>query len=96
MDLLKDLGLFFLVPGIVVLWAVLCHRGDEPCNYKIIRETNSLGEMRYEVWFEYAVFFWNPHTWCLKEIFDTEQLAMEFVARQKNKKREVLKQGQLN
>ncbi len=93
MTWLQDIGLFFLAPVIVILCVVLTHKGTEPRGYKIVRETNRLGEVRYEVWFEYPAMFWNKYSWCLKEVFDTEQLAIEYVARQQEKKREIIKTG---
>ena len=89
---MSDMFLFFLVPALVVIAAILSHR-DGKRGYKIVKETNTLGESRYEVWFEYYTIH-GLHGWTLEEKFDTEELANEFIARQ-HKIREVVREGKL-
>lgn len=89
---MSDIFLFFLVPALVIIAAVLSHKGARQ-KYKIIKETNTLGESRYEVWFEYYTIH-GLHGWTLEEKFDTEELANEFIARQ-HKIREVVREGKL-
>lgn len=92
MDWLKDLFLFLFVPGLVIFAILLSHRGPKR-RYKIVKETNSLGEEKYEVWFEYRNHYSN-RVWHLEKTFDTEDLANEFVARQ-HTTRETIKEGTL-
>lgn len=92
MDWLDDLLRFLFVPGLVLIAMVLCYRGAKR-KYKIIKETNNLGESRYEVWFEYYSIH-GTHGWLHEETFDTEEQANEFVAKQ-FKTREVIKEGNL-
>lgn len=92
MDWLKDLFYFLFVPGLIVVAMLLAHRGHKR-GYKIIKETNTLGESRYEVWFEYYTVH-GLHGWTLEQKFDTEELANEFIARQ-YKIREVVREGKL-
>ena len=89
---MSDILLFFLVPALVIIAAILAHRGARQ-KYKIIKETNTLGESRYEVWFEYYTIH-GLHGWTLEEKFDTEEQANEFIARQ-YKIREVVREGKL-
>ena len=92
MEWLKDLLYFLFVPGLVVLAALLTYRGSKQ-GYKIVKETNSLGESRYEVWFEYYNIQ-GTHGWRHEETFDTEEGADQFIARQ-HKTREVIREGKL-
>ena len=92
MTWLNDLLLFLFFPGVVVVAFLLAHRGNKQ-GYKIIKETNTLGESRYEVWFEYYTIH-GLHGWTKEETFDTEQQADEFIARQ-HKIREVVREGKL-
>ena len=95
MDLLADLARFFAVPFLVIVLSIILYRGDRPRRYKIVRESNPLGEERYEVWFEYPALPFNPNTWKLEEKFDSEQLANDFITRRK-KIRETVREGTLN
>lgn len=92
MQWLHDVSLFLLAPGLVFIVFLLTYRGDKR-GYKIVKETNSLGEIRYEVWFEYYSIH-GSHGWMKEETFDTEQQADEFIARQ-HKIREVIREGKL-
>jgi len=92
MDWLRDLLYFLFVPGLIIVAFLLAHRGDKQ-GYKIVKETNTLGESRYEVWFEYYTIH-GLHGWTLEETFDTEEQANEFIARQ-HKTREIIKEGKL-
>jgi hypothetical protein len=92
MDWLRDLLYFLFVPGLIIVAVLLAHRGNKQ-GYKIVKETNTLGESRYEVWFEYYTIH-GCHGWLLKEKFDTEEQADEFIARQ-HKIREVIREGKL-
>lgn len=92
MDWLKDLLYFLFVPGLVLFAALLLYRGDRQ-GYKIVKETNTLGESRYEVWFEYYSIH-GTHGWRHEETFDTEEQANQFIARQ-FKTREVIREGKL-
>lgn len=92
MNFLNNLFLFLLVPGCMVCLAILSHRGAAR-RYKIVKETDSLGTNKYEVWFEhYTVHGCNG--WIHKETFDTEELADQFIARH-SKIREIIKEGSL-
>lgn len=92
MSWLNDILLFLIFPGLVILAAILAHKGSKR-SYKIVKETNTLGESRYEVWFEYYTIH-GLHGWTLEEKFDTEEQANEFIARQ-HKIREVIREGKL-
>ena len=92
MTWVNDVLHFLLVPGLVIFAMILTHKGDKQ-NYKIIKETNSLGESRYEVWFEYYTVH-GCHGWRMEEKFDTEEQANEFLARQ-HKIRETVREGKL-
>lgn len=92
MNWLTDLFYFLAVPGLVVLVSILVYRGDKQ-GYKIIKETNTLGEIHYEVWFEYYSIH-GSHGWRHEKTFDTEEQADQFIARQ-FKTREVIREGKL-
>lgn len=92
MEWLNDILLFLLFPGMILVAVVLAHRGNKR-GYKIVKETNSLGESRYEVWFEYYTVH-GLHGWTLEEKFDTEEQANEFIARQ-HTIRETIREGKL-
>lgn len=92
MQWLHDVSLFLLAPGLVFIAYLITYRGDK-LGYKIVKETNSLGEVKYEVWFEYYNIH-GSHGWLKEETFDTEQQADEFLARQ-HKTREVVREGKL-
>ncbi len=94
MDWLQDLFYFLVLPGLLLVMAAFTMRGSRPRRYKIVKETNSLGETHWEVWFEYAAMPGNPDTWRMEERFDTEQLANDFIAR-RSVQREIVKQGTL-
>ena len=89
---MNDILLFFLVPGLVIVAALLLHRGNKQ-SYKIVKETNTLGESRYEVWFEYYTVH-GLHGWQLEEKFDTEEQANQFIATQ-HTIREIIREGKL-
>jgi hypothetical protein len=93
MEWANDLLLFLFFPAIVVLAAILTYKGAAN-NYKIVRVTNTLGEEKYEVYFQYERFDCSGCNWRLEETFETEQLADEFIARQ-YQKREVVREGKL-
>lgn len=94
MNWLHDLFYFLTVPLLVIFFGVLTFRGHTPKRFKIVRETNSLGEERFEVWFEYSVFPLVNEKWHLEEKFDTEQQANDFIAR-KSTQKQIIKQGDL-
>jgi len=94
MDWFNDMLYFLMVPGLIMIIAVLSFRSSRPRRYKIVKETNSLGETRWEVWFEYAAMPFNPDTWLLKETFDTQQQAEDYIAR-RSVLRETVKEGTL-
>lgn len=93
MNWINDVVLFLLAPGLVLIVALLTYRGPKQ-GYKIVKETNSLGESRYEVWFEYYSIQ-GSHGWLHEQTFDTQEAADQFIARQ-HKIREVVKEGKLN
>lgn len=93
MNWLNDALLFLLVPSLVIIAALLTYRGPKQ-GYKIIKETNSLGESRYEVWFEYYSIQ-GTHGWLHEQTFETEEEADQFIARQQ-KIREIVKEGKLD
>jgi hypothetical protein len=88
-----DILYFLLFPAILVLIAILTYKGSAN-NYKIVRVTNTLGEEKYEVYFQYERIDCSGCNWRLEETFETELQADEFIARQ-NQKREIVKEGKL-
>jgi hypothetical protein len=88
-----DILYFLAVPFVALLIALLTYRGDRE-SYMIVKETNNLGESKYEVWFKYFSIIPKSRNWRLEETFATEQLAEDFVSRQ-TKSREVIKEGKL-
>lgn len=92
MEWYHDLFLFLFVPGLVVLFFLLTYRGDKQA-YKIVKETNRLGESRFEIWFEYHSIQ-GTNGWRLEKTFDTEEEAIQFIDKQQ-KTREVIKEGKL-
>jgi hypothetical protein len=91
---MTDLLYFLLVPVTVMLIAILTYRGAAN-NYKIVRVTNTLGEEKYEVYFQYESMDCVSRNWRLEETFRTEQQADEFIARQ-FQKRETVREGKLS
>ncbi len=88
-----DILYFLLFPAILVLIAILTYKGSAN-NYKIVRVTNTLGEQKYEVYFQYERIDCSGCNWRLEETFETELQADEFIARQ-SKTREIIKEGKL-
>jgi len=88
-----DLVYFLSIPAIIIVFAALTWRGAGKA-YKIVRVTNTLGEEKYEVYFQYESLDCSSCNWLLEETFDTEQLADEFIARQFTK-RETVREGKL-
>jgi hypothetical protein len=93
MEWTKDLALFLFFPACIALIAILTYKGAAN-NYKIVRVTNSLGEQKFEVYFQYERMDCSGLNWRLEETFATEQQADEFIARQFSK-REVIREGKL-
>lgn len=93
MDWTKDLALFLFFPACIVLIAILSYRGAGKA-YKIVRVTNTLGEEKYEVYFQYERIDCSGCNWRLEETFATEHEADKFIARQ-YQKREVIREGKL-
>jgi len=93
MEWIKDLALFLFFPAFIILIAILTYKGAAN-NYKIVRVTNTLGEEKYEVYFQYERMDCSGLNWRLEETFETEQLADEFIARQ-YQKREIVREGKL-
>ena len=93
MEWTKDLTLFLFFPACIILIAILTYKGAAN-NYKIVRVTNTLGEEKYEVYFQYERMDCSGLNWRLEETFATEQLADEFIARQ-YQKRETVREGRL-
>ena len=92
MSWLNDLFLFFAVPGLILVAAVLSHRGAAK-KYKIVRVTDKLEQSQYEVWFDYT----SPtglYTWRLEKQFETLEQAEQFVSQQ-HKTRETVCEGSL-
>jgi hypothetical protein len=81
METLELLLHFFAFPALVVVFGILTYRG-EPTRYKIVRETNSLGEERFELWYKYSSLL-KSYPWCLEGTFTTEAEAHDFMAREK-------------
>jgi hypothetical protein len=94
MEWLQDMLYFLMLPGLVLVMAAFTMKGSTPRRYKIVKETNSIGETHWEVWFEYAAMPFNSDTWRMEERFDTEQLATDFIAR-RSVLRETVKEGTL-
>lgn len=95
MQWLSDICLFFAVPTILLAWSVLATHGTVPKSYKIVRESNNLGEERFEVWFHYPSFGLAARDWRMEEKFDRLQDAEDFITRQ-TKIRETVKEGKLD
>ncbi len=93
MEWITDLLYFLAVPGLVILFFVLTYKGAAN-HYRIVRVTNTLGEEKYEVYFQYESMDCASRNWRLEETFDTEQLADEFIARQFTI-RETVREGKL-
>ncbi len=91
--MLMDLLYFLTIPLIIVLLGIFTWRGAAN-NYKIVRVTNTLGEEKYEVYFQYESIDCIIHNWRLEETFETVQQADEFIARQFSK-RETVREGKL-
>ena len=87
-----DLIYFGFVPMLFMVYILLFGRGSIPTKYKIVKETNSLGETTFEVWFEYPAAPLILRTWSHEMTFNREQDAEEYVARQ-SKDRTVIKEG---
>ena len=94
MDWLQDLLYFLMVPGLLLVMVLLTMKNSSPRRYKIVKETNSLGETHWEVWFEYTAIPFNPDTWRLEQTFETQQLAEDFITR-RSVVRETVKEGTL-
>lgn len=92
MEWYHDLFLFLFVPSVVVVAFLLSYRGDTK-SYKIVKETNRLGETCFEIWFEYQSIQ-GTHGWRLEKTFDTEEAAVRFIDQQQ-KTREVIREGKL-
>ena len=88
-----DLLYFFAVPIFVILAGLMLYRGGSK-NYKIIKETNTLGESTYEVWFEYESIDCVSRTWRKESEYTTLEEADAFIARQ-FKTRETVREGKL-
>lgn len=93
MTWLNDLFLFLVVPGLAIVAAIISYRGDA-YGYKIVCETNQLGEKRYQVWFEYYSIGAQSRSWRLEETFDTLELADQYISRQ-TKTTETVREGSL-
>ena len=81
MHWLSDLAHFLAFPFLMAILAVVLYRSNMPKRYKIIRESNPLGEERFEVWFDYPSSPLIQRTWILKETFDTEKAAEDYILR---------------
>lgn len=93
MEWTKDLALFLFFPAAIMLIAILTYRGAAN-NYRIVKVTNTLGEEKYEVYFQYESADCVHRNWRLEETFETVQQADEFIARQ-YQKRETVREGKL-
>lgn len=92
MEWLNDVWLFFSLPALFIIYNLIFGRGNLAKNYKIVRESNTLGEEKYEVWFDYPGLC-TP--WRREGEFGSEQSVDEFIARQ-FKLREIIKQGKFD
>lgn len=90
---MTDILLFLSIPCLVIVFGLLTWRGAGKA-YKIVRVTNTLGEEKYEVYFQYESRDFTSCNWRLEETFETEQQANEFIARQ-FQTREVVREGKL-
>lgn len=90
---MTDFLYFFSIPIVILLFALVTWRGAGKA-YKIVRVTNTLGEEKYEVYFQYESRDFTSCNWRLEQTFESEQLANEFIARQ-FQTREVIKEGKL-
>ncbi len=78
METLTMLLQFLTIPALIVVIALITHKGD-PNGYKIIKESNTLGEEKFEVWLRYKSF--DNRCWRKEETFDSEQEANKYIAR---------------
>ena len=92
MQIINDVLYFLFFPGLVLFAIVLTHRGAKR-KYKIVKETNTLGETKFEVWFNYYSIT-GCCGWLHEKTFDTEEQANAFIASQ-FKTREVIREGNL-
>ena len=92
METLEILCYFFAFSALVVLFGIIPYRG-EPTRYKIVQETNNLGETRYELWFKYGSIL-KTYPWCLEGTYATIQEAEEFLTK-RNTNRTVVQEGNL-
>jgi nuclear transport factor 2 (NTF2) superfamily protein len=90
---MTDLLYFFAVPIFIIIIFTMLYRGGSK-NYKIIKETNTLGESRYEVWFEYESLDCASRNWHKEAEYATLEEADAFIARQ-FKTRETVREGKL-
>ena len=93
MEWAKDLLYFLFFPACIALIAILTYRGAAN-NYKIVRVTNTLGEEKYEVYFQYESMDCVSRNWRLEKTVATEREADEFIAGQ-YQKRETVREGKL-
>lgn len=89
---LIDLLYFLTAPLFLLFLAILTFKGQNPKQFKIVKETNSLGEEKYELWFEYPVMPFNPDSWRKEGDFKTVAEADQYI-KSLTKTREVVKQG---
>lgn len=90
MQWLNDVWLFFTVPALVIIYSLMFGRGRLPKNYKVVRESNTLGEEKYEVWFDYPGL--SSYTWRCEAEFSTLEEANNFILKQ-SRQREIVTQG---
>ncbi len=88
-----DLLYFFAVPIFIILVVLMSYRGGSK-NYKIIKETNTLGESKYEIYFEYESLDCTSRSWRKEAEYATLEEADAFIARQ-FKTRETVREGKL-
>ena len=93
MEWIKDLLYFLSVPTVIILLFVLTYRGAAN-NYRIVKVSNTLGEEKFEVYFQYASADCVSCNWRIEETFATEREADEFIARQFTV-RETVREGKL-
>lgn len=93
MQVFLDLLYFLSIPAVILLIFIATHRGAAN-HYRIVRVTNTLGEEKFEVYFQYESMDCVNRNWRLEETFDTAQLADEFIARQFTI-RETVREGKL-
>ena len=78
MQFLETFLQFISIPALLLVVSLIAYRG-EARGYKIVKETNTLGEEKFEVWIRYKAV--HKRCWRKELTCDTENEANQFIAR---------------